>query len=85
MVTECDVLSPSAKSQKRGGTASVNYLKVKNGVAYWKMIIPDRKQIHAAPNVLLLGSQIASLCRNNLLHTTAPGYKGWRNKWLKGA
>ena len=34
MVTECDVLSPSAKSQKRGGTANVNYLKVKNGVAY---------------------------------------------------
>ena len=43
-------------SQKGGGIASVNYLKVKNDVTYWNTIIPDRNQIHAAPNFLLLSS-----------------------------
>ena len=39
-----------------GGIASVNYLKVKKDVTYWKTIIPDRNQIHAAPSFLLLSS-----------------------------
>ena len=63
-----------------GGIVGVNYLKVKNDVTYWKTIIPDRSQIHAATNVLLLSSYIASLHRNNLVQTTAPGYKGWRKE-----
>ena len=42
--------------QKGGGNASVNYLKVKKDVTYWKAIIPDKNQIHAAPNFLLLSS-----------------------------
>ena len=42
--------------KKGGGIASVNYLKVKNDVTYWKTIIPDKNQIHAAPNFLLLNS-----------------------------
>ena len=43
-------------SQKGGGIAGVNYLKVKNDVTRWKTIIPDKSQIHAASNVLLLSS-----------------------------
>ena len=43
-------------SQKGGGIAGVNYLKVKNYVIYWNTIIPDRNQIHAARNFLLLCS-----------------------------
>ena len=44
------------KSEKGGGIASVNYLKVKNEVTYWKTIIPDRNKIHTAPNFLFLSS-----------------------------
>ena len=44
------------KSQKSGVLASVIYWEVKNEVTYWKTIIPDRNQIHAAPNFLLLSS-----------------------------
>ena len=44
------------KSQNGGCIASVNYLTVKNKVTYWKTIIPDRNQIHVAPNFLLLSS-----------------------------
>ena len=44
------------KSQKSGGIASVIYWEVKNEVTYWKTIIPDRNQIHAASNSLLLSS-----------------------------
>ena len=43
-------------SQKGGGIASVNYLKMKNDVTYWNTIIPDKNQIHAALNFLLLRS-----------------------------
>ena len=43
-------------SQKGGGIGSVNYLKVKKDVTYWKTIIPDRNQIRAAPNFLFLSS-----------------------------
>ena len=43
-------------SQNGGDIASVNYLKVKNDVTYWNTIIPDRNQIHAPPNFLLLSS-----------------------------
>ena len=53
IVTEYDVLSNESfffASQKGGGIASVNYLKVKNDVSYWNMIVPDRNQIHATPN-----------------------------------
>ena len=57
-------------SQKGGG----------NWCLYWKTIIPDRNQIHAAPNFLLLSSYIGSLRRINLLHITTPGYKGWRKE-----
>ena len=39
------------------------------------LIIPDSSQIYVAPDFLVLRSWIASLRRNNLLHTTAPGYK----------
>ena len=44
------------KSQKSGVLASVIYWEVKNEVTYWKTIIPDRNQIHAASNSLLLSS-----------------------------
>ena len=44
------------KSQKDDGIASLNYLKMKNEVTYWTTIIPDRNQIHAAPNFLLLSN-----------------------------
>ena len=44
------------KSQKGGGIASVNYLKVKNEVTFWMTFIPDRNQIHAALKFLLLSS-----------------------------
>ena len=44
------------KSQKDGGIASLNYLKMKNEVTYWTAIIPDRNQIHTAPNFLLLSN-----------------------------
>ena len=37
-------------------------------------------KIHTAPKLLLLSSYISSLRRNNLLHTTAAGYKRWRKK-----
>ena len=40
-------------SQKGGGIARVNYLKVKNDVTHWKTIIPDKSQILPAPNFLL--------------------------------
>ena len=43
-------------SQIGDGIASVNYLKVKKEVTYWKTIIPDRNQIHAAPNILFLNT-----------------------------
>ena len=68
------------KSQKRGGIASVNYLKVKNEVTYWKTIIPDRNQIHAALKFFLLTSYIASLRCNSLLLSTGPGCKVWRKE-----
>ena len=67
-------------SQKGGGIASVNYLKVKNDVTYRQTIIPDWNQIHATPNFLLLSSYIASQRLNNLLCTTASDYKGWRKE-----
>ena len=70
--------------QKGGGTACVNYLKVKNDVTHWKTIISDKSQIHAAPNFLLLSTQIVILPRNNLLHTTATGYKKRRKEYLIG-
>ena len=38
------------------GTAGVDYLKLKNDVTYWKTVIPDGNQFHAAPNFLLLSS-----------------------------
>ena len=59
IVTECDVLPNEIfflTSQKGGGIASVNYLNVKNDVTYWNRIIPDRNQIHALRNILLLSS-----------------------------
>ena len=59
IVTECNVSSNEIfflTSQKSGGIASVNYLKVKNDVTYWNTIVPDRNQIHAAPNLLFLSS-----------------------------
>ena len=59
IVTEYDVSSNEIfflTSQKGGGIASVNYLKVKNDVSYWNTIVPDRNQIHAAPNFLFLSS-----------------------------
>ena len=37
-------------SQKVGGTASANYLKVKNDVTYGYTIVPDRNQNHALRN-----------------------------------
>ena len=43
-------------SQNSGGIAVVNYLKVKNDVTHWKKIIPDKSQIHAVSNFLLLSS-----------------------------
>ena len=61
---------------KSGGIASVNNLKVKNDVTYWKTVIPDKNQIHDDPNFLLLNSYIASLRYNNLLCINAPDYKG---------
>ena len=67
-------------SQKGGGTAGVNHLKVKNDVTYWKTVFPVMSQIHAAPDFLLLSRDIASLRRNNLLLTTTPGYKGWQTE-----
>ena len=83
IVTECDI-SPNKifflTSQKGGGITSTNYSRVKNDVTYWITIVSDRNQIHAASNFLLLSSYIESLCRINLLHTTAPGYKGWRKE-----
>ena len=68
----------SFASQKGDGIARVDYLKVKNHVTRWKAIIPDRGETPTAPSFLLLSSSITSLCHNNLLHTTASGYKGWR-------
>ena len=68
------------KSQKGGGITSVNYLKVKNEVTYWKTIIPDRNQIHAALKFFVLTSYIASLRCNNLLQTTGPGCKVWKKE-----
>ena len=59
IVTECNVLSNKIlflTSQKGGGIASVNNLKVKNDVTCWNTIIPDRNQIHALRNFLLLTS-----------------------------
>ena len=59
IVTKCDVLSHEnffLTSQKGGGIASVNYLKVENDVTYWYTIVPDRNQIHAAPNFLILSN-----------------------------
>ena len=57
IVTEYDVLSNESfffASQKGGklfkSIASVNYLKVKNDISYWNMIVPDRNQIHGTPN-----------------------------------
>ena len=79
IVTECDALSNEIfflTLQKGGGIASVNYLKVRIIVTYWNTFAPDRNQIHALLKFLLLSSLITSLCNNNLLHTTAPGYKG---------
>ena len=43
-------------SQKGGGIASANYLKVKNDIAHWKTIISDKSQIHAISNFLLISS-----------------------------
>ena len=43
-------------SQKGGGIAAVNYLKVKTDVTHWKTIIPNKSQIPAASNFLLLSS-----------------------------
>ena len=43
-------------SQKGGGIAGANYLKVKNDVTHWITIVSDRNQIHAAPNFLFLSS-----------------------------
>ena len=43
-------------SQKGGAITGVNYLKVKNDVTCRKAIIPDKSQIHAAANLLLLSS-----------------------------
>ena len=62
--------------QKGDGIVGLHYLKVENDVTHSKTIIPDRSQIHVAPNFLLLSSQNASLYRNNLLHTTISGCRG---------
>ena len=59
IVTECAVLSNEIfllTSQKGSGIAIVNNLKVKNDVTYRNTIIPDRNQIHALRNFLLLSS-----------------------------
>ena len=59
IVTECDVLSNNIfflTSEKGGEIASVNYLKVKNDVTYSNTIVPDRNQIQALRNFLLLSS-----------------------------
>ena len=59
IVNEHDVSSNEIfflTSQKGGGIASANYLKVKNDVTYWITIVSDRNQIHAAPNFLFLSS-----------------------------
>ena len=59
IVTECDVLSHEnffLTSQKGGGIASVNYLKVKSDVTFWITIVSDRNQIHAASNFLFLNN-----------------------------
>ena len=47
--------------EKGDGIACVNYLKVKNDVTHWKVIISDKSQIHVTPNFLLLSSQIVIL------------------------
>ena len=83
IVTEYDVSSNEIfflTSQKGGGNAKANYLKVENDVTYWITIVSDWNQNHAAPNFMVLSSYIASLRRSNLLHTTAWGYKGWRKE-----
>ena len=59
IVTECDVLSNEIfflTSQKGGGIASVNYLKVRIIVTYLNTFAPDRNQIHALLKILLLSS-----------------------------
>ena len=59
IVNEHDVSSNEIfflTSQKGGGIARKNYLKVKNDVTYWITIVSDRNQIHAAPNFLFLSS-----------------------------
>ena len=59
IVTECAVLSNEIfllTSQKGSGIATVNNLKVKNDFTYRNTIIPDRNQIHALRNFLLLSS-----------------------------
>ena len=43
-------------SRKGYGIASVSYLKVKHDVTYWNTIVPDRNEIHALWNFLLLSS-----------------------------
>ena len=64
-VTEFDVSSNVIfflTSQKGGGIASVDYLKMKNDATYWNTIFQigkscfNRNQIHAAPNFLFLSS-----------------------------
>ena len=48
IVTEHDVSSNKIfflTSQTGGGISRKNYLKVKNNVTYWIMIVSDRKQI----------------------------------------
>ena len=62
-------------SIKGGDIAGAHYLKVKNDFTHWKTIIPDKSQIHAAPNFLLLSSYIASPRCNNMLNSAAPDYK----------
>ena len=51
--------------QKGNGIAGVDYLKVKNDVTYWKTI-PDRSQIHFAPNLFLLRSSTVERTRSGV-------------------
>ena len=54
----------------------VDYLKMKNNVTHWKKIIPDRSQIHVAPNFCLqvakLQIYVAIICYT-LLHQATRG------------
>ena len=75
----------SLSLQKVGNIAGVNYLKMKNDVTRWKVIVSDKSQIQATSDFFLSSSLILILPPNNLLDTTAPGCKEWRKEQFKGA